>query len=236
MAIAQVQVFAQASELFLGAAAAFTDTCLAAVAARGRCRVALAGGSTPRGLFRVLGQEARLPWGAVDWYWGDERQVHPEHPDSNYRMARETLFAFAPVAPERIHPMAGADPDAAAAALRYEAELRWAFPEPWPRFDLVLLGLGTDGHTASLFPGSPALAERERLVLAPWVEKLGQHRLTLTLPVFNQAASIMFLVSGADKAPMVAQVLDGGPPVPAQLIRPVAGELRWFLDAAAAGA
>jgi 6-phosphogluconolactonase len=235
MANPQVQVFAQAPDLFLGAAAAFTGTCLAAVAARGGCRVALAGGSTPRGLFRALAEQPRFPWGAVDWYWGDERHVPPEHPDSNYRMAREALFDAAPVAPGRIHPMPGGDPDAQAAALSYEAELRRAFPEPWPRFDLVLLGLGTDGHTASLFPGSPALAERERLVLAPWVERLGHHRLTLTLPVFNQAASILFLVSGADKAAMVAQVLGGGPPVPAQLIRPVAGELRWFLDAAAAG-
>lgn len=214
-----------------------------AVARAGRFAVALAGGSTPQGLYARLASEsyrARVPWPETEVFWGDERCVPPEHPESNYRMAAEALLRHVPIRPGQIHRMRGEDPDPTRAAAEYDALLRETFgvaPGVPPRFDLVLLGLGADGHTASLFPGSPALRETERLAVAVFVERLGAARLTLTLPVLNAAAAVVFLVSGGDKAEVLRAVLEGAPgaePLPAQLVHPPAGTVTWLVDAAAA--
>jgi len=207
--------------------------------------LALAGGSTPGPLHRYLGGEPavrnRLPWGNMHFFWGDERHVPPAHPQSNYRMACDTLFALAPVPAENIHRVSAEEPDAAVAAEKYEREL-FAFFEPetgqLPRFDCILLGMGPDGHTASLFPGTAALHETQRLVVANWVAKLKTPRITLTAPVLNNAALIIFLISGPEKAAVLKEVLEGDyrpELLPAQLIRPGNGRLLWLVDQAAAG-
>jgi 6-phosphogluconolactonase len=217
-----------------------------AVRAHRRFSVALSGGSTPRALFRLLAAARdRIDWSAVHVFWGDERHVPPDHADSNYRMARETLLDHVSIPAANIHRIPGEDPDAAHAAALYEEELVEAFalaPRQLPRFDLVLLGLGAEGHTASLFPDSAALHERERRVVAVFVPKLDAHRITLTPPVLNHAAAVIFLVSGADKAAALAAVLDGEREgerqvdlYPAQIVRPEHGTLLWLVDRAARG-
>jgi 6-phosphogluconolactonase len=213
-------------------------------AAAGRFAVALSGGSTPRALYALLASaefQPQIPWPRVHFFWGDERAVPPDHPDSNYRMAFEALLGKAPVPAENIHRIEGElAPEEAAA--RYEKTLRDFFAledAAWPVFDLILLGLGDDGHTASLFPGSAALAETRRLVAAVYVEKLKTHRITLTLPVLNRAANIFFLVAGTDKAAIVADALrkkTGPATLPAQRIDPPGGRLVWFVDSAASSA
>ncbi len=226
----------------LSAEAAAEVVRAAAEAARGVLALALAGGSTPRALYRLLADPARefssrMPWARVHLFFGDERDVPPDHPDSNYRMVRETLLARGPAAVaqvHRIHAELGAD----RAAAEYERELRSFFGSD-PAFDLVLLGMGADGHTASLFPGTAALEERERWVVATWVERLRAHRITLTLPVLERARAVLFLVAGADKAPALARVLSpraGEEPLPAARVRPAQGQLLWLVDRAAAAA
>lgn len=215
-----------------------------AVHERGRFTVALAGGSTPRRTYELLADpdapyRARLRWDATHVFFGDERHVPPDHPDSNYRMAREALLDRVSVA--SVHRMRGEERQAAAAADGYEAELRRFFglgaDAPPPRLDLVLLGLGPDGHTASLFPASAALDERRRWVVAPYVERLGAHRITLTLPVIERAREVLFLVSGAEKAEALSRAIappPGEAPVPAGRVRPEHGALVWIVDRAAA--
>jgi len=211
-----------------------------AVEEQGRFAWALSGGSTPRGLFRLLASEAwrdRMPWPAIHFFWGDERHVPPDHPESNFRMAREAMLDAVPVPPENIHRIRAEEPDAQRAAAEYEATLRSFFnsvPEDWPRFDLILLGLGQDGHTASLFPGSPAVHERERLVVAPWVESQRTFRITLTPPVLNHARRAIFLVAGEDKAEALHEVIQGESDpdrYPAQVVK---GNCSWMVDRAAA--
>jgi len=207
--------------------------------------LALSGGSTPRMLHERLSHEPavtrRVPWNNLHFFWGDERHVPPEDPQSNFRMARETLFASAPVPAPNIHRVPAEEPDAVVAAEKYERELRSFFnlkPGQWPRFDCVLLGIGADGHTASLFPATKALKETRRLVAANWVEKFQCHRITMTVPVLNQAAQVIFLVSGRQKAEILKAILEGDyrpDLLPAQLIRPVDGKLLWLVDEAAAG-
>ncbi len=230
-------------ELAAAAADEVVARARAAVASRGRFSLVLAGGTTPLALYRRLAERAEdstVPWAAFDWFWGDERPVPPEHPESNFGAAWEVLLSRLDLPPERVHRLQGELPPQEAAS-RYEAEIRRTFElgshEP-PHFDLVLLGLGTDGHTASLFPGCSALAERKALVAATWVEKLGHHRLTLTYPALNAAAQVLFLVAGADKAEVLGQVLHGPHEperLPAQGIQPVTGELSFWVDRAAAG-
>lgn len=211
-----------------------------AVAERGRFTIALSGGSTPKGLFNLLATNARtvLPWDRMFFFWGDERHVPPTDPDSNYRMADETMLSKIPVAAGNVFRMAAENPDAAAAAEAYEKTLQKFFalqPGQFPRFDLILLGMGPDGHTASLFPGSAGLQEKSRLVIANWVEKFKTHRLTFTLPVLNAAACLTFLVSGIDKAPALHEVLESDAPgeqYPSKLIHPVDGKLIWLIDRA----
>jgi 6-phosphogluconolactonase len=225
------------------AAARVVRRCAAAVAERGECALALAGGDTPRALYAVLAAEpcrSEMPWGLLRVFWGDERGVPPTDPQSNYRMAYETLLSHVPVPPDRIYRMPAERPDGAAAAEEYAALLRAHLPvstDGVPRLDLVLLGLGADAHTASLFPGTPALREGQRLVVSYHVPDLGMSRMTLTLPALNQAGEVLFLVSGASKARAAAAVLEGPSDperVPAQGVRPVSGRSVWILDAAAA--
>lgn len=215
------------------------------VDASGRFTLALSGGSTPRRLYTLLADpdapyRAAVPWAATHVFWGDERCVPPDDPQSNYRMAREALLSRVPIPPENVHRVEAERPDPKAAAALYERELRRVFAlgeGEAPRFDRMLLGMGPDGHTASLFPGSDAIGVRDRLVAATWVEKFESFRITLTIPVFERAASVHFLVSGADKAETLAAVFDPASPpdrFPCQRIRPADGELLWLVDRAAA--
>ncbi|MCW5852463.1 MAG: 6-phosphogluconolactonase [Anaerolineae bacterium] len=236
----ELHVFPTADALAEAAAEYMVQLAHAAVMEQGRFSVALSGGSTPRALHAHLAAEplrSDVDWGRVHVFWGDERCVPPDHPDSNYRMARETLLDHVPIPAGQVHRMPGELPPTEAAAA-YEAELRSFFGAAGePRFDLALLGMGDDGHTASLFPGTAALAETERWVAANWVEKLNTWRLTLTVPTINQAANVVFLVAGAGKADRLREVLRGPyqpTALPSQFIRPIAGRLAWFVDMAAA--
>ena len=210
-----------------------------ALRARRRFTVALSGGSTPRRLYESL-VGAEIDWTRTQLFFGDERCVPPEHADSNYRMVREALLSKIAIPEKNVHRIRTEDEDPARVAKAYEQELQGFFklrPGELPTFDLVLMGMGPDGHTASLFPGTTALAEEVRLVVAPFVEKLGAWRVTLTAPVFNHARCVLFLVAGEDKAQALAGVLqDGRTPeeYPARLVRPAAGELLWWVDKAAA--
>lgn len=226
------------------AARRFVASARAAIASRGRFTVALSGGSTPKALFQLLAAPPYrddVAWRRVYLGWGDERQVPPDHDQSNYRMARETLLDRVPAPPAQVYRIPAELPDPEAAAAAYAATLRRAFSlsdaDGPPRFDLLYLGLGVEGHTASLFPDSPALNERTRLVAAPYVEQLGAFRLTLTPPVLNAAREVVFLVAGQDKAAIVREIIQGPRDVrrlPAQVVAPTSGRLVWLLDAAAA--
>jgi 6-phosphogluconolactonase len=179
-----------------------------------------------------------LPWQDVFFFWSDERHVPPSDPESNYHMANETLLSKLPIPSDHVFRIPAEMPDAGDAAQAYERTLHDFFrpaANSFPRFDLILLGMGPDGHTASLFPGTTALAENRHWVVPNWVEKFSTFRITFTYPVLNQAANVMFLVSGADKATMVGRALkDSAANLPCQGVRPVDGELIWFLDQAAA--
>jgi 6-phosphogluconolactonase len=198
--------------------------------------VALAGGSTPRALYQLLAARKDIAWDQIQFFWGDERHVPPDHPDSNYRMAHESLFAHVPVPEANIHRIQAENPLAAGAAADYAAEMRRVFGTALPRFDLVLLGMGPDGHTASLFPGTTALAEREKWVVSTWVEKMHSDRITMTLPVLNNAANIIFMAGGLEKAEVLKPVLSDSveKTYPSQFIEPVNGRLLWMVDQAAA--
>ena len=213
------------------------------IAAEGKtASVALSGGSTPRRLFEVLATDPfaeLVPWDSIHFFWGDERNVPPGHPDSNYSMARQLLLSRVPVPPANIHRIPTGDGTAIEAADLYERTLRDQLPvsQGLPRLDYNLLGLGTNGHIASLFPHRPTLHERQRLVVADHIEEVNSWRVTLTLPVLNNAAQITFLVTGENKASVVRHVIEGpGDPesTPAQLIAPSDGALTWILDSAAA--
>lgn len=244
--MAEIRVVQDLPALYREGAHEFLRAATRSVNERGAFYVALAGGSTPRGMFSLLVSEAewreKNPWRDIHFFWGDERHVPPEHPDSNYRMANDALFAHVSVPAENIHRIPAELTFAAQAAEEYERELVSVFAlqsKELPRFDLVLLGMGAEGHTASLFPGTKALHETNKLVAANWVGKLYKWRITLTAPVINRARNIVFIVSGQDKALALKGVLEG--PVepdqlPAQLISPTDGQLLWLLDEAAAGA
>lgn len=204
--------------------------------------VALSGGNTPRRVYELLATEefkSKINWEFVHIFFGDERTVPPDDPASNYGMVVTTLISRVPIPNSSVHPISGAG-DPHENANRYEWELKSYFAgSAWPRFDLVLLGMGEDGHTASLFPGSAAISEKTAWVVANWVEQLKEFRVTLTAPSINSAAEIMFLVTGANKAARLAAVLNGpNQPelLPAQLIQPEQGELIWMIDKAAASA
>ena len=242
----EVRVLATPADLYRAAAEEFARRADASLRDRGSFTIALSGGSTPRGLYEVLAGDGpppfrrQVPWGRIHFFWGDERHVPPDHPESNYRTAREALLSKVPVPPDHVHRIPAERPDAAQAAEEYARTLREHFrlaDGKLPRFDLVLLGMGPDGHTASLFPGIAGLHEPARLVLAPWVKKLGAYRITLTPAVLNNAACVLFLVAGEDKAETLRAVLHGDDDpdrLPAQIIRPTNGELIWLVDGAAA--
>lgn len=239
----EILVVANPDELSLRAADEFVRQAREAVQAKGFFTVVLSGGSTPRGLYTVLASDEyreRVPWSKVHLFWGDERCVSPEHLDSNYRMSRELLLDKVPIPNENIHRMPAEQEDHVHAAMEYEQTIRVFFhPEPGelPRFDLIVLGMGEDGHTASLFPWTSALGERDHFVSANYIEKLGAYRLTLTVPLINQAAEVMFLISGESKALVLKEVLQGEyqpQRFPSQLIRPVNGRLLFIVDRMAA--
>jgi 6-phosphogluconolactonase len=234
--LGHMEVLADPSTLAQRVAEWMTAT---ALTANGPFRVALSGGSTPKALYGLLASNEfrdRFPWQRVSWFWGDERFVPYDHPESNYRMTREAMLAKVPVPPENIHPIPtdGAPEDA---ARRYERTLQQAYGGPTldparPLFDIMLLGLGEDGHTASLLPGETVLDERKR-----WVAAVShgrpEIRITMTYPVIESSRRVAFLVAGAKKAAILRAIRTGGSQVPAARIRPV-GELLWFVDRAAA--
>ena len=235
----EIRIFKTSSELFVTAVADFAKLAADAVQKRGRFCVALSGGSTPKGMFTLLANSSTpIPWESIYFFWGDERHVPPTDPESNYRMAYEAMLSKVQVPPRNIFRIPSEEKDPQLVAKEYEQTLIKFFAlntGGFPRFDLVLLGLGPDGHTASLFPDSTALKETHRLVVANWVEKFKTNRITMTLPVLNNAAVVEFLVSGKEKAGIVHQVLDGdGNQFPSQMIRPQDGRLVWLLDQAAA--
>jgi 6-phosphogluconolactonase len=236
---AEVVVVPEAAALAREAAERFVQMAREAVEARGRFSVALAGGSTPGGAYRLLAEapyRTRVPWEQVHIFWGDERLVPPDDPGSNYGLAQQAFIGLVPIPAENVHRVRGElKPEAAARA--YELELEDYFCGPLPRLDLVILGLGSDGHTASLFPGSPLLEETSETVAVARANYQGRPawRVTLTLPAINAARHVLFLAGGAEKAGIVAAVLgEGGGSLPAQRVCPVAGQVTWLLDRAAA--
>ncbi|MGH2346535.1 MAG: 6-phosphogluconolactonase, partial [Chloroflexota bacterium] len=242
----QILISRTIDELLRTAATGIVDLARASVAAHGICTIALSGGGTPRSLYELLATPAlatEIPWQEVHVFWGDERHVPPDHPDSNFRMANEALLSHVPIPAENIHRIPAELSNAATVAVAYADDLRRTFhlgtedPAALPRFDLILLGMGEDGHTASLFPHSAALSERKALVAANPVPKLDTTRLTLTLPVINHAARVWFLVTGGSKADVLKAVLEGPrqpETLPSQLINPTDGELCFLLDVTAA--
>ncbi|MBI3490272.1 MAG: 6-phosphogluconolactonase [Acidobacteria bacterium] len=245
-AAADVHVFADLECLTRAAAQRFVEDAHAVIAARGRFIVALAGGVTPRPLYEHLARPdvtGQLDWSNVHVFWSDERCVPPDDDRSNYRMARNAWLDHIVIPEANVHRLRGEmEPHAAAAA--YDDELRAFFgvarsaADMSATFDLVLLGLGEDGHTASLFPHAHALTEQDRWVCAEYVARVAMWRLTLTPAVINRARDVLFLVAGARKAARVKDVLEGPlapDTLPAQAIRPGDGRLSWFLDAAAGG-
>jgi 6-phosphogluconolactonase len=233
-----IRILATPTDLFHAAATEFTALASDAVQKRGRFSVALSGGSTPKSLYQLLASGAfpSFPWDKTYFFFGDERHVPPDDPESNYRMANEAMLSKATAANVFRVPAEMKDADAAASV--YEQTLRVFFklgPDEFPHFDLILLGLGPDGHTASLFPGSAALNENKKLVVANWVEKFKTHRITFTYPVLNNAACVMFLAAGADKASILHEVLENAQAdLPSQRVHPAHGNLIWMVDQAAA--
>lgn len=234
-----IKVYADLEALSQAAAALVVKQAELAVAARGRFSLALSGGNTPRRTYELLAQPplaAQAPWDRMHVFWGDERCVPLDDPRSNARLARQAWLDQVPIPEPQIHPLNCARAPAAAAR-QYEAELQEFFAGQPPRLDLVLLGLGEDGHTASLFPGTPVLQEKARWAAAVYVAEQDLYRVTLTAPLINQAALVAFLVAGDRKAGVLRQVLQGPRDVarlPAQLIQPQTGDLLWLADRKAA--
>lgn len=229
-------------DLFQSAADELIHAAKQSVAERGRFAIALSGGSTPRGLYTLIAANAsgNLPWSQMFFFFSDERHVPPDSSDSNFKMANDFLLSKVPIPANNIFRVPAEDPDAVAAAAAYDKTVSNFFQPPngeFPRFDLILLGMGPDGHTASLFPETPALQEKSRLVVANWVETLKTHRITFSLPLINAARMVLFLVSGTDKAHALHEVFESKEPgdeYPSKLVRPADGKLIWLVDRAAA--
>jgi len=234
----RIEVFETIYELGRRGAERFIAEAAAAISRRGEFSVALSGGSTPRPLFSALASDeylSRVDWSRIHFFWVDERCVPPAHPDSNYIAAFDLLLSKLPVDDTHFHRIPG-EQSPEVAALSYEQELRDFFAgQSPPRFDLVILGVGTDGHTASIFPGSRLAIDTSRYAVAIYMEKLDSHRVTLTLPVLNNAREVVFLVSGREKAGIVRSMLeDDIQCYPASLVTPVEGTVTWLLDHEAA--
>lgn len=238
----EVRKLTTPQDLFQAAAEELIHAAKESVTERGRFTIALSGGSTPRGLYTLIAANASgsLPWNQMFFFFSDERHVPPDNPDSNFRMANESLLSKIPISAKNIFRVPAENPDALAAAEAYNQTLMDFFAPPagaFPQFDLILLGMGPDGHTASLFPETAALQEKSRLVVANRVEKLNAYRITFTMPLINAARRVMFLVSGIDKAPALHEVFEGKEPgekYPSKLVRPTNGKLIWLVDRAAA--
>ena len=241
----EVRILANANAIAETAAAEFVEAARRAVQKKNSFTVALSGGSTPKALYELLVNnpllQSMIPWKQTQFFFGDERHVPPNHADSNFRMATESMLSKAPVNAKQIHRIKGELASAEEAAAQYEKELRTSFKlelGQQPHFDLILLGMGPEGHTASLFPGTKALREQERLVIHNWVGKLFSDRITLTPPVLNNADRVIFMVHGAEKAPALKAVLEGpyeADQLPAQLIQPSGGSVLWLVDQTSAG-
>jgi 6-phosphogluconolactonase len=245
----EVSIYADAAELAREAARRFAELAEVFTSDAGRFTVALSGGSTPKAMFQNLAEKTfadALPWRSIYFFWGDERCVPPDHAESNYRMANETLLSKVPIPRENIFRIPAEDLDRKRAAANYSETIRQFFnpiatapgAEPgWPNLDLVFLGMGPDGHTASLFPGTMALCANDRIAVANYVDKFQSWRITLTADTINRARNIIFLVAGADKAPALKEVIEGErnpEQYPSQLIEPAHGSLLWMVDEAAA--
>lgn len=238
--IKAAQIFADLDALSRAVSEECVRAAQEAVGERGRCLIALSGGHTPERAYQIWSTEYRgkMPWAKTHFFWGDERFVGADDPKSNYRMAREKLFKNAPVPPENIHPILTSYPSTDDAAREYERVLRTFIAESGPSFDIMLLGVGVEGHTASLFPGSPALVEQKRWVVAVKAPADPPVRISLTFPVLRRARATYFLAAGANKAEIIATLRRDSPAETAEL--PVAmlkpeGEEIWFLDKAADG-
>ncbi len=236
-------ICADKNALNVEAATRFVALADAAIAARGRFMAALSGGSTPKALFELLSTDAwrdRVDWSRTHLFWGDERFVPKDHADSNFRMTNEALLTHVPIPAANVHRVETENGTPDEVADQYAAAVRAAFgigPDDAPRFDLMHLGLGDDGHTASMFPGTTAMHEHEKIVVAVWVEKFKSNRITMTPKVFDNAAEVQFLVAGASKVDVVPQVIRGPyepDRLPSQTVKPKSGVLRWLLDEAAA--
>jgi 6-phosphogluconolactonase len=241
----EIRILADLPAIAKRAAQEFLQAATSAVAKNHAFTASLAGGNTPKALYSLLATDpvlrAQLPWDKMRLYFGDERNVAPDHADSNFRMATEALIAKAPLKPEQVFRIKGEYKDTEKAAQEYEQALHASFKladGQFPRFDLVLLGMGSEGHTLSLFPGTKALHETKRLVVRNWVGKLYTERITLTAPVANPAALANFMASGGDKALALKGVLEGPyepEQLPSQMIQPQNGRLLWLVDTAAGG-
>ncbi|RMD99607.1 MAG: 6-phosphogluconolactonase [Calditrichaeota bacterium] len=237
----KIQVYASLHELARAAANKIINIAYYAIQSQDRATIALAGGNTPRPVYELLATPPycdQIQWQKIHLFWGDERAVPPDHPDSNFRMANEALLGNIPIPDENVHRIRG-ELEPSAAAAEYADLLRKIPGGIPPQFTLVLLGLGADGHTASLFPQTTAVEERSRNVVEVYVSKLKAWRVTLTLPVLNAASHIIFLVSGRQKAETVQKILardpnNPDPLLPASLIQPTHGQLTWMLDREAA--
>lgn len=235
-----IEVYGNAGELAWAAALRFAGLCQSSIAERGKFCVALSGGSTPKLLFSLLADQPfadSLAWSSIYFFWGDERCVAPDHADSNYHMASNTLLSKVPVPAQNIFRIPAEDENPDQAAANYSRAVQEFFNAGPARFDLVFLGMGADGHTASLFPGTKALNIDDQIAAANYVDKFQAHRITLTAQTINNARNIIFLVAGEDKAVTLKEVIEGEyqPNIfPSQLIKPHDGYLLWMIDEAAA--
>lgn len=235
----RIHIYPTLQEVSMAAAELFVQKVSQAVKQRGQCHVVLAGGETPRHTYEIVGASpycARLPWKDIHMYWGDERCVPAAHHLSNQKMARQSLLNHVPIPPENIHPITYEDSPQQAAE-KYELLLRQLLGQTHPQFDLILLGLGNDGHTASLFPYTDVLQEKESWVSPVYLQEQDMYRITLTPPILNQGRDILFLISGANKQQVVREVVEGPKDttrLPAQLIQPPNGNVYWLLDQEAA--
>jgi 6-phosphogluconolactonase len=239
----EIRILADGAAIAKCAAQEFVQAAAAAARAKGSFNVALAGGSTPKALYSLLASDpalrSQVPWDKIRLFFGDERHVGPGHPDSNFRMATEAMISHVPLTKDQVLRIKGEYPDTGEAAREYEQALQSYFklkPGEYPRFDLLLAGMGNEGHTLSLFPGTKALHADGRIVVRNWVGKLYTERITMTGPAASNAAQIIFMVTGADKACALKAVLEGPfepEQLPAQLLQPQNGKLLWLVDAAA---
>jgi 6-phosphogluconolactonase len=239
----EIRILADGAAIAKRAAQVFVQAAADAVRTKGSFNVALAGGSTPKALYSLLVNDPALrpqvPWDKTHLFFGDERHVPPDHADSNFRMATEAMISKLSLKPEQVTRIKGEYPEADQAALEYEKSLRDYFhlkSAEYPRFDLLLAGMGNEGHALSLFPGTKALHADGRIAVRNWVGKLCADRITLTAPAASNSAEIIFMVTGADKACALKAVLEGPfepEQLPAQLLQPKNGKLLWLVDAAA---